>query len=204
MLSSDYVSPVHPRERGEHSRSCPGRLELPGSSPRARGTLSQSLDYWEDRRFIPASAGNTQNIPTLQLCKPVHPRERGEHEIPAGESQLELGSSPRARGTRTCVLLSSAKCRFIPASAGNTFPSIEVKPHGAVHPRERGEHPQHRTKPRSHRGSSPRARGTLGHRSHGIPCCRFIPASAGNTAGIGILGLSPAVHPRERGEHCIP
>ena len=51
--------PVHPRVRGEHlTRDLP-HLPGDGSSPRARGTLRQEMVCHEERRFIPACAGNT-------------------------------------------------------------------------------------------------------------------------------------------------
>ena len=56
-------------------------------------------------------------------------------------------------------------------------------------------------RPRTSRGSSPRARGTLRQCSTSSHEDRFIPASAGNTAPRTRAAGCPSVHPRERGEH---
>ena len=50
-------------------------------------------------------------------------------------------------------------------------------------------------------GSSPRLRGTPKGRSRSEPCCRFIPAPAGNTWFSLLTTAEIAVHPRACGEH---
>ena len=69
-----------------------------------------------------------------------------------------------------------------------------------VHPRERGERSPVVRRNRRRCGSSPRARGTGPPRRQYSLLIRFIPASAGNGLLHPSAGLSPAVHPRERGE----
>ena len=70
---------VHPRECGEHTTTIRRRCRSNGSSPRVRGTLGLDVPQRVQRRFIPASAGNTpeHRPPCLGRC----------------------GSSPRVRGT---------------------------------------------------------------------------------------------------------
>ncbi len=72
-----------------------------------------------------------------------------------------------------------------------------------VHSRARGEHGGCLGVGGCLRGSSPRTRGTL--RGHGfLPAAdRFIPAHAGNTAGVLQTQHSLTVHPRARGEHAL-
>ena len=111
---------VHPRERGEHCCWCLTQPLAGGSSPRARGTRLGRADQWRSPRFIPASAGNTGSPPGRFQNRPVHPRERGEHEGLSPIEEAEGGSSPRARGTRIEALHRCENGRFIPASAGNT------------------------------------------------------------------------------------
>ena len=79
ISASVRITPVHPRERGEHEGGLDGRGEMGGSSPRARGTRGEAADGREHRRFIPASAGNTQPPGGCRAGWSVHPRERGEH-----------------------------------------------------------------------------------------------------------------------------
>ena len=172
---------VHPRARGEHKvrrrvTRCQG-----GSSPRARGTHLDRRNKGSRGRFIPARAGNTIPAPCPQCRNPVHPRARGEHDNPVGDGKAITGSSPRARGTRSCVNKCSCLNRFIPARAGNTPPGAPLPCPTPVHPRARGEHTTTTAAIASHAGSSPRARGTLRDVGHQIEAGRFIPARAGNT-----------------------
>ena len=91
------------------------------------------------------------------------------------------GSSPQARGTRFELSNASKVNRFIPASAGNTFPP--------------------RRSAMLTTGSSPQARGTRANVMAAYRGDRFIPASAGNTDMSGLPGHRCPVHPRKRGEH---
>ena len=70
---------VHPRERGEHEGTRGNGNYFGGSSPRARGTRPHRPAQPVDRRFIPASAGNTHAGEVGEADAAVHPRERGEH-----------------------------------------------------------------------------------------------------------------------------
>ncbi len=91
---------VHPRARGEHDRRPISSPMNDGSSPRPRGTHRCGHRLGTAMRFIPAHAGNTVAMPSLNvaderfipahagntsrparsaLARPVHPRARGEH-----------------------------------------------------------------------------------------------------------------------------
>ena len=112
--------PVHPRRRGEHSPFLPLPVRNAGSSPQARGTprtLEPCRSFW---RFIPAGAGNTSHIVTLEGATTVHPRRRGEHNGSKSRTTRIAGSSPQARGTLVHL---------------RTY-----RLYSAVHPRRRGEH----------------------------------------------------------------
>ena len=75
--------PVHPRECGEHAAHNASLVTLLGSSPRVRGTQQLVNTGGESLRFIPASAGNTQQEQDQEEQNSVHPRECGEHAVPS-------------------------------------------------------------------------------------------------------------------------
>ena len=52
----------HPRVCGEHIFNAPARVELPGSSPRMRGTQFAVLLVAVIVGIIPAYAGNTRHV----------------------------------------------------------------------------------------------------------------------------------------------
>ena len=172
---------VHPRGRGEHSRSTNTPPAGRGSSPRARGTLYTRTSRAVCDRFIPAGAGNTFTRVESFLRLVVHPRGRGEHPILRTTIGSIGGSSPRARGTRRPIGRDRNSCGFIPAGAGNTTRPRPFHTAFEVHPRGRGEHRCRRATHARRRGSSPRARGTRHDQSNRLGCRRFIPAGAGNT-----------------------
>ncbi len=75
------------------------RLQF-GSSPRLRGTRRRHDGRGQQRRFIPAPAGNTYFAAANDCGCAVHPRACGEHIAQLVRSEVETGSSPRLRGTR--------------------------------------------------------------------------------------------------------
>ncbi len=152
-------------------------------------------------RFIPAGAGNTARGGGDTRAHPVHPRWRGEHSLRMQSWHPWRGSSPLARGTRSCGGRSWVFPRFIPAGAGNTAPPRRPGHRTPVHPRWRGEHRSSRCGSVAGTGSSPLARGTRRPRFSRRGCSRFIPAGAGNTAAEQPSAVHEAVHPRWRGEH---
>ena len=172
---------VHPRARGEHSRTSNEPNFPAGSSPRTRGTRCTAPADRPRRRFIPAHAGNTRTEHFDRAAWTVHPRARGEHQVVQGvlwcvtrfipahagntsTSALPTATllvHPRARGEhaglRHCSVFTH---RFIPAHAGNTSRATWAVRRNAVHPRARGEHAVPQELPEITDGSSPRTRGT--------------------------------------------
>ncbi len=90
---------VHPRVGGEHSRHASIACASAGSSPRGRGTRGRNAATAGQVRFIPAWAGNTPRRKRIRPQTAVHPRVGGEHSFFLNSSWLNLGSSPRGRGT---------------------------------------------------------------------------------------------------------
>ncbi len=94
-------------------------VKLDGSSPRARGTRGHAYSDGLFPRFIPACAGNASARSVSTAVIPVHPRVRGERFTAGFEPYRQVGSSPRARGTRLATWQTDGCFRFIPACAGN-------------------------------------------------------------------------------------
>ena len=70
--------PVHPRVCGEQTFGEHGIQCINGSSPRVRGTAEITSTATDQRRFIPACAGNRSQPELARLLLPVHPRVCGE------------------------------------------------------------------------------------------------------------------------------
>ena len=114
------------------------------------------------------------------------------------------GSSPRTRGTLVETGGVRPVERFIPAHAGNAERMTSVARPITVHPRARGERRFGGAITYTHRGSSPRTRGTPADLELACEVVRFIPAHSGNAARAARAGSCAAVHPRARGERLIP
>ena len=195
------MRPVHPHSRGEHRIKSQLVPSYTGSSPLARGTLSENHACPQFARFIPTRAGNTSRLPiTLRICS-VHPHSRGEHFLGLQPRSRIDGSSPLARGTQERCERGQRQIRFIPTRAGNTSMIPIPSPGITVHPHSRGEHKILATCLGTILGSSPLARGTHRQSPHQRGRCRFIPTRAGNTLCSRPSSIEPAVHPHSRGEH---
>ena len=73
----------------------------------------------DQRRFIPAHAGNSQQQQPRHCAAAVHPRACGEQGPAPPRLRPDRGSSPRMRGTVCGGTEAAARDRFIPAHAGN-------------------------------------------------------------------------------------
>ena len=133
----------------------------------------------------------------------VHPRASGERCALRPLAVPGCGSSPRQRGTRRPKLQAVRQYRFIPAPAGNAPAIVKSAGRCPVHPRASGERAIRWSARRSRRGSSPRQRGTHGHRLPALAVDRFIPAPAGNATRLQVIFRWPSVHPRASGERGV-
>ena len=93
----------------------------PGDHPRVCGehTLNR-IDGQTDVGIIPAYAGNTISSAWRISPDRDHPRVCGEHHQPIRLQGIELGSSPRMRGTLDAAERVVRFRGIIPAYAGNT------------------------------------------------------------------------------------
>ena len=145
-----------------------------------RGTLEPALSLAEQRRFIPACAGNAILCLLRSKNYSVHPRVCGERMTGTQCAGARSGSSPRVRGTPADPSPVSRMNRFIPACAGNAIDKIIPFMIVTVHPRVCGERGFIRVLARTASGSSPRVRGTRHIVLSRYRPFRFIPACAGN------------------------
>ena len=110
---------VHPRVCGERALTLAIFQMFHGSSPRVRGTHTQTALGKSAPRFIPACAGNAYQRRVQGDDRAVHPRVCGERRLPGPPRPASNGSSPRVRGTRMPGRQQKPIRRFIPACAGN-------------------------------------------------------------------------------------
>ena len=89
----------HPRVCGEHYSGMAIAQDIPGSSPRMRGTLMVTLLLLGAGGIIPAYAGNTMALFDNRGFGGDHPRVCGEHPDLGPVLFPDAGSSPRMRGT---------------------------------------------------------------------------------------------------------
>ncbi len=171
---------VHPRSRGERGMRIPRDVLVAGSSPLTRGTRHERQRRRTFTRFIPAHAGNANNLFT------------GAFGV--------YGSSPLTRGTRLAGAHADNGLRFIPAHAGNAGLGTPPGTWETVHPRSRGERQRRSSRAGDGHGSSPLTRGTHRSQGGGDFRARFIPAHAGNAGSDRHRQWRAPVHPRSRGE----
>ncbi len=176
------LNAVYPRWRGELTNAAHQGVSSSGLSPLARGTPIHILINHQNKRFIPAGAGNSQYHYIKECRIPVYPRWRGELGAVFTVHCANLGLSPLARGTHILIGIHELRPRFIPAGAGNSATRWQSSYPTTVYPRWRGElffQLQHCC---CIDGLSPLARGTLNQVVVLSAAGRFIPAGAGNSA----------------------
>ena len=171
----------HPRMRGEHERASSPRTLSGGSSPHARGALTNTQGIKVGSGIIPACAGSTPAVVPARLAHGDHPRMRGEHRGPERPRLPARGSSPHARGALAPHWPPRDARRIIPACAGSTSRLASL----AVYSE----------------GSSPHARGALVEEGVVVGRHGIIPACAGSTGPPLRRSRRRGDHPRMRGEH---
>ena len=151
----------HPRMRGEHYLLQVTGKRVLGSSPHARGALSNRALSHPVPGIIPACAGSTAHGRPPLL--------------------LESGSSPHARGALLDAGHGVIHGGIIPACAGSTRRASTRSAWPRDHPRMRGEHGDCEAARPWYRGSSPHARGARDGEAKLVVGEGIIPACAGST-----------------------
>ena len=173
----------HPRSRGVYSQVAPRNRAAGGSSPLARGLLSNWRRLCGAPGIIPARAGFTAPPPSGWRGDRDHPRSRGVYCRALYPRDQASGSSPLARGLRHDIVVGVGPRRIIPARAGFTPNWDGSTWPGRDHPRSRGVYSRTRPQTTDIGGSSPLARGLLPTTNWIVGSRRIIPARAGFTYG---------------------
>ena len=190
--------------RAGFTRRIPKNQPKTADHPRACGVYCSGVrPALRRRRIIPARAGFT-GLGVFGVS------EVGDHPRACGVYSEELfcvlwigGSSPRVRGLHRWWISMAGRGGIIPARAGFTH----GKPWGRLgltdHPRACGVYAQAQFPPLLVRGSSPRVRGLRGVNPSSSLRRRIIPARAGFTVYLSLVGVCWGDHPRTRGVYAV-
>ena len=138
LCFSLFLLSDHPRACGANLESNASSCCATGSSPRMRGKLRYCRQTPPDRRIIPAHAGQTRPRWPEPISPTDHPRACGANDHPALQTVILLGSSPRMRGKLHHGAVDACAERIIPAHAGQTRRSAELRVRTSDHPRACG------------------------------------------------------------------
>ena len=129
----------HPRVCGEQDIADWEEIASEGSSPRMRGTASGGSCVLAREGIIPAYAGNSSCPYKEQPAQRDHPRVCGEQNLRIAGIVVNMGSSPRMRGTGEAVNKAQSANGIIPAYAGNSGVDWPCATQSRDHPRVCGE-----------------------------------------------------------------
>ena len=186
---------------GEHSTVPTTYSAYEGSSPHVRGAHSPRNLPRTACGIIPACAGSTERHHKRWFAGRDHPRMCGEHSPSVSRCEESLGSSPHVRGAPDDGLLRHLHEGIIPACAGSTTCRNSRASADWDHPRMCGEHRivVHGRAVRV--GSSPHVRGAHVSVQVDTRAVGIIPACAGSTPWVAVVGADVGDHPRMCGEH---
>ena len=129
---------VYPRVGGGN-RPRRAQDDVPqGLSPRGRGKPNFVANAWENRRSIPAWAGETPLTVAAKVLTRVYPRVGGGNEVTTHGNYQFHGLSPRGRGKLILRNSDDYYDRSIPAWAGETSCRYMRLLLGRVYPRVGG------------------------------------------------------------------
>ena len=132
-------------------------------------------------------------------CGGDHPRTRGVYRRYTVRQGSAQGSSPHTRGLPVRLGRGRPGGRIIPAHAGFTGSPSPPRSGAPDHPRTRGVYCVPLRHPLCKRGSSPHTRGLLSGCVLSCGAPRIIPAHAGFTVYLSLVGVCWGDHPRTRG-----
>ena len=170
---------VYPRACGGTSPSRNAPYHPSGLSPRVRGNRHRRRHSIQQRRSIPARAGEPAVKPISLSGFRVYPRACGGTVYQRHGSRTPVGLSPRVRGNHRQPDHRAHAVRSIPARAGEPGHDYSSSSRGSVYPRACGG--TSNTLHSSHiaAGLSPRVRGNLPAAACSPTHVRSIPARAG-------------------------
>ena len=170
---------VYPRACGGTSPAYSAFRPSSGLSPRLRGNRPESEGAAQDRRSIPAPAGEPTVFVGVAGQLTVYPRAcGGTLRVPAAAAAW-TGLSPRLRGNLEHLGYRPYRHGSIPAPAGEPTPGSRGRPHYPVYPRACGGTLNDLAEGESYIGLSPRLRGNLSGAARRCHRHRSIPAPAG-------------------------
>ena len=170
-----------------------------GLSPRARGNRHKDRNAHNNRRSIPACAGQPIGVTRAFRAKLVYPRVRGATKYRKNAGAVPPGLSPRARGNQGPSRHRRAARGSIPACAEQPPCIIPTTKIITVYPRVRGATDGKNVSLGHFSGLSPRARGNPLCRALRLLSGRSIPACAGQPRIPRSAPRMAKVYPRVRG-----
>ena len=153
----------------------------------------------DGRGIIPARAGFTGSCLRQAPGLTDHPRSRGVYSNLLLQAAVAAGSSPLARGLRSCCPGCRVCTGIIPARAGFTAQPRRARRLLGDHPRSRGVYSSVVRDGLTGWGSSPLARGLLSGTLNLLQVQGIIPARAGFTRWCWGRRRRRPDHPRSRG-----
>ena len=159
IRSTEHATSDHPRACGANGVMARAESAPIGSSPRVRGKRNGKHAAEPAPRIIPARAGQTCPSWLSMRPAPDHPRACGANPAQWTRTPTAYGSSPRVRGKLAHMDTPISAERIIPARAGQTRRSAELRVRTSDHPRACGANSWTFGSRSSMYGSSPRVRG---------------------------------------------
>ena len=190
---------VYPRVGGGNPDAVRRAFKRKGLSPRGRGKLLHATPHHGLMGSIPAWAGETWAGRPVSAATTVYPRVGGGNAMMSARESEYVGLSPRGRGKQPRREAFELKRGSIPAWAGETWPTIRIKPIVAVYPRVGGGNVRAHVRVVCRPGLSPRGRGKLSPLPLKDAVAGSIPAWAGETDTARHMFLEESVYPRVGG-----